>query len=241
MSRPKEVVRLYTMADSDMMQVSEKTREAFIEDNADFQAFDPDFKDPYAANWQSEIDAAKSVPTDNVIVDTMTILTTATENAMELCRNKFQSMKFFIEKAFPNKTSIWNEFGYNDYDRSRTSHPLMISFMRDLYAVAQKYSAELIAKNFTQAMIDEIGTLLNQLNSSDTAQEAYKGTREVLTQNRIILLNQVWTTTVTVCRAGKLIYMNNYAKYQRYVLPGDPTTPDEEPPPPPPDQPPPTP
>jgi hypothetical protein len=230
------------MADADMMQVAEKTREAFIQDNADFQAFDPDFKDPYAANWQAEIDAAKASPTDDVIIDSMAGFTTATEDVMKLCRDAYQKMKFFIEKAFPEKPHVWNEFGYNDYDRKRKSQPLMIEFMRDLYATAQKYSVELIAKNFTQAKIDEVGALYQQLNASDTSQEAYKGTREVLTQDRVILLNKVWTTTVNVCRAGKLIYMNNYAKYQQYVLPGDSTTPDEEDPtPPPPDSPPPTP
>ena len=53
MGRPKEVVRNYNLPDAEMIEVAEKTREAFLEDNNDFQVFDVDFKDPYATDWRT--------------------------------------------------------------------------------------------------------------------------------------------------------------------------------------------
>lgn len=93
--------------------------------------------------------------------------------------------------------------------------------MNLFFITADKYKAELLAKNYTQAMIDEIETLKKDLNDANTAQEKFKKTKGVKLQDRIKLLNAAWAIDREVSHVGKLIYkkQDNFAKYIRYLLP----------------------
>ena len=139
MGKPEEIIRSYQMADDDMFQFTGTMIGLFEGDKAAFIAYDPDFSDPFQANWQADLETAEAVPKDEAIVDEQTGLTAKVEALMDQCRHKFQSSKFFIEKAFPNNGPVQNEFGYDDYDKVRKSQPKMVSFMENFHRVAEKY------------------------------------------------------------------------------------------------------
>jgi hypothetical protein len=231
MSRPKETLRTYGIADADMLELA-KTKQGFMnEDKQKFTEFDDDFKDPYASNWITAITECEQDLKDVSVVSQMTNLTQAVEAKMEQCRNAYQALKFFVEKAFPNNKPVWNEFGYAKYEDARKSQAQMIQFMQEVYSIATKYSALLIEKNYAQAKIDALLTLKQELDTANNEQEIFKGGRPTLTQTRVTKLNSVWEITEKVCRAGKIIFVHDKAKYARYTLPagaggGD----DEEPP-----------
>jgi hypothetical protein len=219
MARPKELLRTYGIADADMLELA-KTKQGFMsEDKPKFTEFDNDFKDPYAANWLAAITECEQDLKDDSVVWQMTNLTQTVEAKMEQCRTAYQALKFFVEKAFPNNQPVWNEFGYAKYDSARKSQAQMIQFMQEVYSIATKYSAQLIEKNYTQAKIDALLTLKQELDTANNEQELFKGGRPTLTQARILNLNNVWKITVTVCRAGKIIFVDDKAKYARYTLP----------------------
>jgi hypothetical protein len=138
---------------------------------------------------------------------------------MDLCRITFQDAKPFIKKAFPNQPGKWNELGFDTYDRSRQSQPLMLQFMARFHGVAVRNSAALIAANFTQAMIDAIEIRRAALNTANNAQEQFKGGMQGATEQRIITLNAMYSYCTNVCETGKLVMRNSHAGYQRYLLP----------------------
>jgi hypothetical protein len=84
---------------------------------------------------------------------------------------------------------------------------------------AKKYAAPLIAKKYTQAAIDAIATKRTTLITTKTAQEVAKNSRLGVTQNRVILLNNVWASRTKLAKAAKVIFAANYAKYKLYLLP----------------------
>lgn len=222
--------------DAIMLEVSKTIRAFFIQDKADFVAFDSDtFADPaapalpFATVWLNAINAAETFIGDDAVIDQQVQKREAVEAALKLCRNHFQDAKYFIEKTFPDNIPVWNEFGYNDYEKSRQSQPLMVQFMKVFFKIATKYKLKLIAKGYPQTEITKINTLKTQLNNADISQETFKGDRGVLTQDRIKLLNAVWKITKLTGKAGKQIFQNNFAKYVHYLLPPDeqPTFPKE--------------
>src|SRR5690606_15025936 len=117
-----------------------------------------------------------------------------------------------------NKPGTWNEFGYNDYEKSRQVQSRMIQFMLDLYETATKYSTELVAANFTAPQITQIQTLAQALQTANTVQEQAKGSRSTASNDRVILLNEAWNIAQTVRSAAKVIYMDNWGKWQLYLL-----------------------
>ncbi|MBI4945344.1 MAG: hypothetical protein HY840_02965, partial [Bacteroidetes bacterium] len=89
MGNPKEINRNYTrITDLEMTQFSHVIRNAFTVDKAQFIAFDPDFNDPFSANWLTKITNADALPSDETVEDELMQLSATVEEKMELCRHK---------------------------------------------------------------------------------------------------------------------------------------------------------
>lgn len=219
MSTPAPITRDFKISDDSMLQDSRTTIVHFTEDKALFIALDDDFKDPFASDWDTAITDASTIPTDETVLDVQSGLTDDVEAALESCRAHFQQAKYPIEKAFPDKTAIWNEFGYDDYDAARRSVDKMITFMDVFFTTAKKYKTQLLAKKYTQAQIDEIPIKRQALIDAKTKQTVAKDTRQGTTQIRVANLNAVWGFRTKVAKAAKVIFANDYAKYTIYLLP----------------------
>lgn len=213
------IIRPYVVSDAFALQYAKTLRGLFIADQAAFINRDPSFGTPYEMDWDAAITDAENQPSDNTIEDQLAQKTADVEEQMELCRNNFQDAKPFIKKAFPNKPATWEEFGFEDYDKVRKDQAEMIQFMKNFHSAAVKYTAQLITINFTQVMIDEIETRRAALNNTNNIQEQFKKERLSITETRITKLKAMWNFCQTVCETGKLIFRNQYAKYQQYLLP----------------------
>lgn len=212
-------IRIFSVRDDIMLELVKLKKMFFVEDKADFVAYDADFNDPFETNWTAAIAAAEAIDDDETTTDQLRQLTETVEAEMASCRRKFQDAKYFIQKAFPFKKSIHDEFGFNDYNVARQIQTKLIVFMKKFHRAAVRYSADLMAKNYTQAQIDDILACATALEEANLAQEAFKMQRKTKTQDRIEALNTVWLFLRQVGTAGKNIYYENYAKYNRYLLP----------------------
>jgi len=210
--------RIFSYSDLVMFQIAHVIRDCFHIDLADFTAFDLDLNAAYHTNLVNLIVAAEDAPDHEYLMDQLAQKTVIVEENMTLCRNTTQLMKPFIEKAFPGKKATWNLFGYDDYDDARNSQHKMYNFMKKLYKTAILYAAELIAAGFTQIKIDKLQTCYLDLMRADDEQESFKIEIKKMTNERIEMLNAVWSIVLNICRIGKLIYADNYGKYQQYVL-----------------------
>jgi hypothetical protein len=221
MSIPIKILRLYSMSDADMLNYARTRHYFFSEDIADFTAFDGALDNDYADDFLAKIENAENFNSDDQMIDIVAQSTLNVHLKMTECRKYYQKMKYFIVEAFPGMTGTWNEFGFNDYAKSRASQTRLIQFMLDLHETAVKYTTELEGVNFDQSRIDEIKTLAVELQTSKTMQGASKGNRSTQTNNRVILLNLAWLSLQRIRRAAKAIYQDNYGKYVLYLLPSE--------------------
>ena len=234
MSKTEETKRVYAISDAAALELEKTIRGCFVQDQADFTAFDGRFITPFETDWLNEITAAEEEAKDNSVVTQQSGQTAEVTRLMEESKKIFQASKYHIDKAFSTNTAVLNEFGYRDYDKARQVQNKMIQFMNQFHKTAVKYSTQLIAKGFTQAKIDEIGLLKTSLDEANQKQEAFKKDRGVLTQERVGKLNIAWQRMQDVCNAAKYVYPENYAKLARYIVSESKTTqtttPLEEPP-----------
>ncbi|QQS31321.1 MAG: hypothetical protein IPM47_10555 [Sphingobacteriales bacterium] len=217
MTIPKKEIRKFGLSDADMLEEARLTHSYFETDKVDMVAFDATMDDPFADDFLAEIDAVEEIPDDDIIIDELTESTRTVEEAMEAGRRAYQQLKYFIENAFVNEQTIWNQFGYNDYEKKNRSQASFIQFLFNAHKTSFKYATELNAVGCTNARIAEIKTLAEEIQTFNIAQESKKGTRPVGTESRIKMLNSIWSTLSRIRRAGKLIYFDNFGKYQRYL------------------------
>jgi hypothetical protein len=224
----QEIKRLYSMADSTMLEKASVMHSAFESSLVDFTAYTTIFDQIFADDWMAEIMLALQTPTAEQVDDMGSTLTQAVLEKMADCRKAYRGISFFVREAFENQLGIQNEFGFDDYKDARNKQVTMIYFMQRLHKTAEKYETQLLAAGCPQSRIDELQTLADELFAANVEQEAFLDSRLDATAARITILNSVWKQMTRVSEAGKVIYSDNYAEYQKYVIYGSSSPVDNE-------------
>ncbi|MHB8842424.1 MAG: hypothetical protein ACYC56_11690 [Candidatus Aquicultor sp.] len=221
MQKAVEEKRLFSVADSIMLEAAKDKKGFLIEDKTKLASFDPSFSDSFLEDYDNKISLAEAAPDDEALNGMVVSYTTAVEEKMKLCRDKFQGVKYFIDKAFPGDPGKQIEFGYREYDKARNSQDKMVLFMKGVYTTCQKYKTKLNESNLTDESIAQLQQLAVELDEANQTQNQFNKNRPSLTQDRIKKLNAVWVLMGKICNAGKIVFASDYAKLQRYNLLGE--------------------
>jgi hypothetical protein len=88
-------------------------------------------------------------------------------------------------------------------------------------------------KGMTELDIDMLKSLADKIISQDLALQNAKKDRSLDANERIIAMNTVWEKMALVCQCAKLVFQNDAARYDLFLLSdGETQKPGENPPPP---------
>ncbi len=224
---PQPLVRPFRISYAAMLQETRTIQDLLAEDIAAFTDLAPEIDDEFLTIWRADYDAAVAIQSDESFVDEIAETTQEVQAAMAEARRVYIRTKFAVVRAWPGNAARANQFGFDDYKNIRKSDKLMFHFMDELHKQAVKNTAALNAVNFLAADIASIRTAADAIAAADSEQENLKKDRLLLTQQRTELLIIVWTKRQLVAAAAKVLYMDNYAKYQQYLLPPSESSPED--------------
>lgn len=220
MKHPEEVVCLFNKTDEEVLQQSDLQLTSFQENKAAFVARFPQLADPFDYDWAECTATARALPPDYVAVAEQAAQTTALENRMEQGRTLFQTIMLYTQLAFPDNPAILRLFGQPQYDSARNKQLKLPILLRTLHAQVLKpeYQGALIAKGLKSEDIDLLETLAADIVSQDVAQQKAKKDRSLSASQRINAMNAVWGKMTLVCQCAKLVFQNDAAKYNLFLL-----------------------
>lgn len=193
---------------------------SFTTDILDFQGFSPKYADPYSADLLVKITDAENIVPDSQELDVITGLTAAVESAMETGRIELQKFFNFVVDAFPKNSAKLNEAGKNDYEEARKSQPKMLLLLDAAKDFADTYTVELDGKGYTATMATALSDAKDALDSANKEQNKAIRRRPIKTQDRRRIVNDAYDAVRDLCDDAKIIYVNDYAKYNLYLIPG---------------------
>lgn len=220
MKHPEEVVRLFNKTDEEALQQSDVLFDSFMANKSQFAERFPDLNDLFAIEWTAATTAARALPPDYASVAGQANETTILENLMEQGRNLFQTVMLYTQLAFPDDTAVLRLFGQQQYDSARTSQLKLPVLLRTTYAQVSKpeYKTALMAKGLTDAEITLLDTMAGTITAQDVIQQNAKKARLLATTKRIVTMNAVWEKMALVCQCAKLVFQNDAAKYNLFLL-----------------------
>lgn len=215
--KTKEITRSFNGSDVYLTETARTTHTLFTADLAKFTAFDPTMTAAFATQFLAAVTAAEVVVADTAIVQQLGQKTELVATAMEKAKSKYNDVKYFAQKAFPDSPATQGEFGLNNYDKARKSTPQMIQFLDEMSKACIKYQTQLLDKGYSEAAIAEIQTIRTELLNSNAGQEVFKKQRPKLTEDRIIILNTCYNWVTQVNAAAQLVYKTDLAKQKQFV------------------------
>ncbi|MEP7167758.1 MAG: hypothetical protein ABI855_00145 [Bacteroidota bacterium] len=214
----KKLKRKFHIADPEFVYQAWLISALFKEDKPDFINFDSGFSDPFYDDLVLMIKDVSETDDNETLVDVQMQLSVIVKKNMQRCRDKYMDAKHFIKKAFPNDAAMEEAFGFKSYGKVRKNSIKLEMFMNTFHGMALRYSSELIAVNYTQPMIDEIETFAKALRDSSCDHGLFIKSRSTEARHRISKMNDLYDLLMQVCKAGKRIYKNDWAMYQRYLF-----------------------
>lgn len=194
--------------------------EEFKVDAADFIAFSPKYAPPYQTNLEAKIDAAKNVVPDSTNVDIITGLTAELEAKMDIGRIEVQKFFNFVVDVFPHDSAKLNQAGKNDYLPARQNYEKMMTLLKTAKTFADDNAAALTAKGYTVLMAAKLETAKDDIQTALDAQNKAQKERPVLTEERRKTVNDAYEAVRDLCEDAKIIYVHDYAMFNKYLLPG---------------------
>ena len=222
----QEAKRLYNKADELMLQQARVvytllfgttgTDGDLAEFTAEFTLMDAVF----LASFLAAIEAADDTPGDDEVVTDQQLATLAVDTVMALARKRLGRLYNYAEITFPDNPLAKDIFGNKNYRKNRYIQTGMIEVLQVAYSKAntEPYKSELITQGFIQTRIDELNTIALSLQSTNNTQEVKKTERPELTQARINKHNTVWNIWDKISTASKVVYEDDYAKQQQYMM-----------------------
>jgi len=224
---PKLPIRPFRITDTKAIQDCRVTIGLLEEDLALFTALAPNINEDWLTEWETNIQAAEAVPTDQQHQNQSIDLTDDVKAAMEQVRRKNAQVKFAAMQAYEDDAGKYAAFGFNDYDGVRQSDADLQLYAERLHSTAVEHQAALSAVGWDTTATATIDTVAQALRDADDAQEEHKRKRKEGTALRINTYTTMWKKRQLVAQAAKIIFMDDYGKYQKYLLPASEGNPED--------------
>lgn len=215
----KDKQRFYQLKDIDMLQKSQVILNAFIQNKAIFLANFPNLADPFADEFQIAIDEADALPFSDEVNAQISVLVEKMRKKLLIAQKNLQILFNYVKVGWESKAKL-NEFGKNKFQKARNSNGKMIDLLELSFNTAEEIDNKTVLLNigYSQVQIDELNTLASELKTLFLQLNEMKNNRYVLTEKRIEAYNKVWEFMKQINRASKVVFVDNYAFTQLFLL-----------------------
>jgi hypothetical protein len=220
MARSEKVVRLFRKSDEEVLQQSDVLMDSFLANKSQFVERFSDLADPFALEWATATTTARELPSDYETVNEQAKATQNMKTLMQQGRNLFQAVMLYTQLAFPDDRAVLQLFGQPQYPGVRNNHLKLPVLLRSAFTQVSKpeYKTALLAKGMKEAEIALLDSLAEAIIAQGNVQQNAKKARLLATNQRIAAMNVVWKKMAMVCQCAKLVFQDDAAKYNLFLL-----------------------
>ncbi|GAB3874011.1 hypothetical protein GCM10028824_26580 [Hymenobacter segetis] len=197
--------RGYIVADATMHQDQRTMHAHYLNHEAAFRAFNPEFDAGFGGRWLAAVEAAEAATGHTERTGALMELTAGLSATMDQARQALQRLFYFVGQAFPDNGGHLDQYGRRGYLAARKQTDKMSGLLQMALAAATRDAAALAAKGFSAALLAELGALATALPAAASAKAIQKGTnaedraRYVAAQNAAYAYGQAASAAAKIC------------------------------------------
>ena len=113
-------------------------------------------------------------------------------NLINAAHNLFQIFRFYIQKAFPHDSRIWDAFSYCEVENATHDYTKLHDCLSEFIKLIHSKRRELLAVNCPDTSFDEIVDLFNKIEEKQNEILQINDMKEVSNESRIISMNKLY-------------------------------------------------
>ena len=216
----KKRERSYNMGDDQMLERAQVFHDQLNGELVDFTSRFPWLDAAWLTAFQADITAADAFPKDESVILDIKILTGDVTASMQQGYAALQTLGGYAKLAYPTDSARERVFGQQYWAAARDNTLKLQEALELAHAKADNatFKADLLAKGYTQAEIDQLDTLASDLQTKNGLQEASKVGRHVTQADRLALLNVVWEHLRTINTCASVVWAADAERLSQYQL-----------------------
>jgi hypothetical protein len=203
-----------------LIGLGEKTKSLLSRDQAELLTYSISEQDRTAvAEATTEL---QNLPTDDEFKGTIVEFTTTKDLLADEVKVGIRTIMVRVADAFGENSGTYRRFGTAGL--SKLADLDLLQCCKRVLRMANSYTAQLLAKGLTADMIASLDSKCTQFDLAIAAKEDAVLAREVATEHRVTLANDLYARIARISGFGKdYWYTRNEAKYNDYVIYDTPT------------------
>lgn len=216
----KGVKRVFKLTDDALLERAYLFHDMVEGELAAFTARFPWLDAAWLSAFKSEIDGAGDFPTDKSITLSVKVQTGDVNQVMQQSYAALQTLAGYAQLAWPADMARQRAFGQNSWRAARRNSPKLQEALELAHSTAtsSEYRPVLLAKGYTQAEMDGLSTLFDQLKLHNNGQEGSKLGRTVSTRDRICMLNAIWRHMQSINTCASIVWASDATRKARYSM-----------------------
>ncbi|MDI1235460.1 MAG: hypothetical protein PSX81_14365 [bacterium] len=211
----REELRRYKMSDSQLVQLADKLKKSAtrdLEDLADFGVLPATL-----IAFQSARDAFYNSPTDESLSEDVVIATQIQNAEKSVLMQQIRQISERARIKYGDSDFRFRKYGVDLLSKQRTDE--IVRTGRRVQKVATEQLPELCTEGISQAMLDTLGILNNNLDELIDSQLDTIKNRDIAVDLRIMSGNTLYSMMVTIAAKGILCWLDiSEKRYNDYVL-----------------------
>ncbi len=212
-------LRYFHGTDANFIVTSGYSIQEINDRHSKFEAFSMHFTQEKLQELNDLHDQTTTIPSDNVFIDIQAKSTNDVKLEHDKCCKFFQHSKFDIEMAFPNDKLVWNQFGFNDYEKARKSPRNMFMFLTDFDMMAIRHKDTLTTNGWTEEKFTLVLDYRNKLKAAMDNQNDKMIERRRATESRLDILNALYEKLALYFKAAHIIFEGEDDLLKRFKFP----------------------
>ncbi len=210
-----ELMRDYVISDADLIQLADSKISAAKRDMAEMQDFG--ITDIILADINKKRDNFADMTTDEEL-EGMKISSTADKNAAaDVLRKAIRRIMARVGNKYGVKSGKYSRFGVDTL--SRMSDTELYKCGKRVQRQARALLGQLVSEGLTEADISDLETITLTFDTTIDAQDDAIRDRDIATQERITLGNDLYADVTRLSNTGKAIWEGtSEAKYNDYLI-----------------------
>ncbi|NQT26665.1 hypothetical protein HQ585_15020 [candidate division KSB1 bacterium] len=159
--------------------------------------------------FEAKIQSAEALPFETQNRIELRGLTGHKDEELDACHLWGRKLRLRLQMAFGRGSSQAGSFPSKEFKNAENSENTMMSVMKVLIDLADKYKIELAGFGQTPEILAEGNECLNQLKEADASQENKKDNKKQSTQERYQQFKVLYDTIIRINRVGRLVFEND--------------------------------
>ncbi|MGB4776195.1 MAG: hypothetical protein WBP45_13550 [Daejeonella sp.] len=211
----KSITPHFTFSQDTLIQMA-KSKASFIErDAAEFDKHNVTATRLTA--FREKISTMENFPTDVELLGTQSVATETKDEVEVKLKNSIRGIMSRAVNKFGENSARYRQFGTKGL--SHMTDLQLLKCAATVYRIGMAYLDQLASEGLTEPILTDLQNLRTEFNDADIVQSDAIANRDIATEDRIILANDIYDDLVKFCNTGKTIWANtDEARYNDYVI-----------------------